>query len=354
MKKKFLKILSIVLLAFVTTNAYATDIAEAGNTVMSKGEHSSSRFVAGNSVTDTANVDGIDFVAGNEITLNGKATYGFFAGNNINVNQSIEKDMFVAGNHINVSADAILPRDVYILGNTVIINSNVGRDLRVGASIVDLSDITISGNAYVMADQITLNEKTNIVGKLTYSEDSQITGIEKAKIGSTEKVKKADINYTITIKDRIIDFILSVIAASIVILVLFYIIPKSKDKLDKFELKLEKILKTSLIGFIILIVLPLISIIAIFTRILLPLALILLAIYAICIYLAFLFTYYVVGNIISNKLLNKDNAYISIIIGIILVKLLSLVPYIGDLIGFISLVFGLGIICNFIKNIREK
>ncbi len=352
MKKSILKILSIVLLLFTITNTYAIEVVKAGDVVTHSGDYSSTRFVAGNKVTNTADVEGIVFIAGNELILNGKAPYGFYAGNIVTVNENVEKDMFVAGNHVTISNDAVIGRDAYIAGSIVTINTNIGRDLRVGASSVDLSGATILGDAYVTADVITLNETTNITGKLLYPDNARVTGLSSAKIGSIEKFAE-DAKYTYTMKDKITDFVVSSIAAFIVLVVLFYLIPNSKDKLEKFELNFGNIAKTSGIGLLFLIVVPLVSVIAMFTGILVPLSLITLAIYIISIYLSLLLVCYIVGNVINSKVFNNNNKYLSIILGIIIVKLLVLIPYIGGLLGFISLIFGLGLICKFIKPSKE-
>ena len=351
--KKILKILSVFLLLFMITNTYALEYGKAGNIITQEGEYSSTRLAAGNKVINKATVDGISFVAGNEVTLEGSAPYGFYAGNIVNVNEKVEKDMFVAGNQITIGSDAVIGRDVFIAGNSVTIKSNINRNLNMGATSVDISDITIGGDAYIMADEIIMNEKTVITGKLSYGEDSNVIGLNEATIGSKELVKNVDIDITYTLKDKAIDFLFSLVGAYLVMLVLFYLAPKTKEKLDTFELGFGNIAKTSGIGIIVLILVPLISILAFITRFLIPLSLITLAIYVISIYLSFLLTYYVVGNLITNKLFNKDNKYIALLIGIVLVKLLCYVPYIGGLIGFISLLFGLGLIYKFIVNIRN-
>ena len=353
MRSKFLKIISILLL-FVVTNTYALEIVQAGNSVKHEGDYNSSRFVAGNDVIDTANVDGISFVAGNQVKLNGKTTYGFYAGNDVVVNENIEKDLFVAGNHVSIGSDAVIGRDVYVAGSTVMISANLPRDLKVGAARVDITDITISGDAYVMADEIVLNENTKIEGKLTYSEDSIVRGLEAASIGSVEKVKSSDVAYTYTIKDRIIEFVGSVVAGFIVLLVLFYLIPKARNSADEFELSFDNIAKTAGIGLLVLIGVPIAAVIGLVTGILLPLSFIVLAIYVISIYLSFLLSGYILGSAVMNKLIHNGNMYLSLLLGIVLVKLLSLVPYIGGYVSFIALVFGLGLIYKFIKNIRNN
>ena len=218
---------------------------------------------------------------------------------------------------------------------------------------VNLSGATINGDTYIAADVILLDEDTIINGKLTYDEDASISGLDKATIGSveTKKIDKTVVNYNPM--DNIYDFIVSAIAAFIVMIVLFYMIPKSKDKLDNVKFDGNTIFKTLLFGLAVLFLVPIISLIAVFTGFLTPLALILGAVYGISIYLAYLLSYYIVGNIITTKLIKKDNVYLALVIGIILVKLLKVLPVLGGFVSIICLLYGLGLIFNFIKSRDE-
>ena len=101
------------------------------------------------------------------------------------------------------------------------IKSNINRNLNMGATSVDISDITIGGDAYIMADEIIMNERTVITGKLSYGEDSNVIGLNEATIGSKELVKNVDIDITYTLKDKAIDFLFSLVGAYLVMLVLF-------------------------------------------------------------------------------------------------------------------------------------
>ena len=251
MKKNIFKLLTILLaLTLTVRNVYADKVAQAGDTIVQEGNYDSVRFAAGNKVTDKADIDGISFVAGNDIYLEGRAPYGFFAGNTVTINEKIDKDLFVAGNVINIESDAIIGRDVYIAGNKVTIKTNVTRDLRVGASIVDLSGIIIQGDAYVYAEKIILDENTIINGKLTYYNDSTVKGLDVATIGETKVKKNKEVEAKVTTKSKIYDFLFSVISAFLTVAVLFFILPKTKEKIDKLDLSFGVIAKTACTGFI--------------------------------------------------------------------------------------------------------
>ena len=345
MKKKFFGLLSVLLiLMFTTTNVYAKSLTKAGDTVIQEGEYDSIRLVAGNKVTNKAKVDGISLIAGNDLTLEGSTPYGFYAGNNITISENISKDMFVAGNKIVVTKDAVVGRDAFIFGSNVTIETNIPGDLRTGGDIVDIRGIKIDGNAYIEASDIILDENTVITGKLTYPEESNIKGIDKATIGKIKTTKYEKVVIERTITDIITDFIFSACAAFVVMFVLLYLKPSIKDKLDKVELKADSILKNIGIGLAVLIVVPFVTLFALFTRVLLPLALITGVIYVISIYVAYLLAYYIVGNILTEKLLNQKNNYLALGIGIVVVKLITLIPVIGPLVATACLFYGMGLI----------
>ena len=354
MKNKLIKYLGLFLIVFLSiTNVYATEITTFGESVDQKGKYESSRFAAGNIVNNKAEIDGLSFAAGNEVTLEGKVSYGFYAGNIVTVKELVEKDAFIAGNSIRIEEDAILSRDVYIAGNTVTVKSNIKRDLRAGGSTIDLRGITIDGNADLAFEKILLDEGTEIKGKLSYPSNADIKGLDDAKIG---KIKKYDVDTAdtdVTVKDKIVSFIIGVFASIITGLVLFLIIPNTKIKLDNLELNLVDVFKNIGIGLLVLIVTPIVALIGLFTGILTPISLITIVIYIISIYLTGIVVSYKFGNMISNKLFKVDSMFLSLFVGIVLVKLLKMVPVIGDILSIFVVLYGMGLIFKYIKDIRK-
>ena len=350
MKEKIKKILIFVLVMLLSvTNVDALSVTKAGDAVVQKGEYDSIRLVAGNSVTNRAKIDGLSFAAGNDVLAEGNVSYGLYAGNNIVINETVEKDLFVAGNNITIGSDAIIGRDVYIAGNKIIIKTDIKRDLRLASSSVDLSGVTVNGDAYIAAENIIFDENTVIVGKLTYSEDANVTGLDLASVGSVKIMETQKIVVETSLKDSIYSFVISYCAALVTMIVLFYFLPELKNKLNKLQINASNIAKIACIGLLLLIVTPVISLIAMFSGILTPVALITLALYAISIYVSILFVGYIIGNKIISKYLGKDNTYLSLACGILLIKLIKLVPVIGNIIYAIVLFYGLGIIYNLIK-----
>lgn len=359
MKKNFLKILGILLFTFLFIgNVNATKIVEADEYVSQEGEYDSIRLIAGNTLTNKAKIDGLSFGAGNNVTAEGEVTYGFYAGNVININEKVEKDLFVAGNSINIGSNTKIGRDLFVAGNSVVINTNVTRDLRAGGSSVSLQGITIGGDAYIEADRITFDEKTVITGTLYYPSNANVTNIDKASIGNIE-VKE------VVVDEKEIErgirgfsiwmFVLFLAAAVITLLILLGLLPSLREKLDKVKVDFNEVAITSLIGFGVLVLLPIASVFTIFTGLLTPITLIALALYCVCIYLAPLFASYIIGSKINKELFKKKGLFLSVFIGVVLVRIVGVIPFIGGLIKFIVLIYGLGIICKTIAlNVKKK
>ncbi len=359
MKNKLLKLFGTILVAFLfITNVSATPVAEAGQNYTQEGEYKSSRFVAGNSLTNKATIDGLSFAAGNTVFGYGNLTYAFYAGNVLNLNDKVSKDLFAAGNNITIGPEAVIERDAYIAGSSIIINANIGRDLRAASDYISLKGITIEGDAIIDASTIDLDENTVITGKLSYPSNAKIANIDKASIGNIEVNEVVDVDTTELNRSLTISlFIYSILAGIVTLLILLAVLPGLREKIDKVKLNSSDIAKTSVLGLVLLVMIPVVSIFAIFTGLLTPITSIVLAIYFICLYLAPLFASYYVGYIINSKLFKLKKTYLllSIFIGVVLVKLIGLIPFIGEIVSFLVLIYGFGLLFTLIKaNISKK
>ena len=351
--KKIVYLFSALLLCLSFTSVKALELTQAGDTVVQEGDYNSIRLVAGNNVTNKANIDGLSLVAGNDLELAGSAPYGFFAGNQVKVKENIEKDLFVAGNVVEIAEEAMLGRDVFVAGNQIKIKALIARDLRVGGTSVDLRGATIIGDAYVEASDIILDESTSVSGTLSYNEDANIEGLDKATITDVKTTESTEVEIEFDVKDAIISFILSTLAEFIVLVVIFYLFPKAKDELNKTDLSANNVVKLIGIGLGLLIATPIVCLIALFTNILAPLSIITFVLYCIAIYISTLIVSYIIGSKFTDKVLKNDNVYLSIICGVLLVKLIKLIPGAGFIFGALILFFGLGLLFDYMTKMKK-
>ncbi len=338
MKKRtfLLTILMLLLPVFVQAK-----VIEADNNLSLTGEHDSTKVMFGNIINSNAEIDGISVFFGNSVTSNGKETYGVFFGNELNINDEIEKDILIFGNTVIVNKSAVLSRDVFITANNLILNADIGRDIFIYGSKVDLRGSSIKGNAHIYAEEILSDNETYIDGTLTYYEDTKLIGLDLANVGNAEKVSRE--TEKVSVKNFIKNWLINLATNIVCLFIIILIFPKLKEVLNSYEVEGGKVILTAVIGFGVLIFVPVISLVALLCEVTIPLSLILLGLYFIAMYIGWLYASYVIGRKIWSLSKQKENVFLSSIVGLIITELVILIPYIGETIRFLIFILGIGL-----------
>ncbi len=354
MKKKIFGFL-ILLIVLVTSPVSAKEINDfystSGNNVKLEDTINGDSAIAGNIIDMIGNIDGIGFIAGETVNVKGSLEYGFMAGNNITVDGVISKNIYAAGNIITFTKNASIGRDIFLAGNEVVLNGNLDRNISISATRVVLEDnLTINGNIKINASSIVVKNGANIKGELSYNEDINKDISNTANIGkiTTYKIEK-DSSFNVK------DLLQSTLNMIIVFLVITIIIPKSLEKSENIYNESNKYAKNIGIGALLLICVPLISLLLILSNIGISLGIILGLIYGICIYLSYIVSGFILGNLLLGKVMKLNtNKYLSGIIGIIIIKIVSIIPIFGVLVSILALLLGLGTIWNLIGCSNNK
>lgn len=352
MKKCFKKFIVLIFTILLIPSIVSAKVLEFDDTSIDlKGEHDSTKLVFGSTINNQATIDGIGIFFGNQVTGNGNTLYGVYAGNIVNISDKVEKDLFVAGNMITILKSAEINRDLFIAGNMITIESDVLRDLNVASSTIDLSGITVYGDAHLYADTITFDDNTRIMGTLYVNEDSTLKNLSNNMYGNL--VKEESTMTEETIQTKITDALLSVATNYICAVIILLMFMGFKNSLNKVKVDGKEVCLTSLIGLGSLIAVPIVAFIALMTGILLPLSLIVFALYIIAIYLSSIIASYIIGHTIWTS--KKDaNIFIELLIGLVIVKIVSYIPVIGGFISAIVLLFGFGTIIKLICGLIKK
>lgn len=312
-------------------------------------------LVAGGSVKTTPDTsNGLMFVAGNTLELASSAEYGFLAGNVVNYSGKTERDLFVAGNYITLREAAKIGRDVYVAGETLIVETDLVGDLSATAATVELRDVTINGNVNLTAENIKFAGNVEISGALVYNETAEVSGIERVSYGSVEVYEVPEVNPLAQLVTEIYGKIASVAALFIIIALICAIYPKTHDKIAK-EADVNRFGIDVALGFGAMLLIPIVAVISFISFIAAPLGIIALALYVVMIYLAQGFAGVWLGHLIIEKgFKSKGNIFAEAFIGILILGVLSLIPYLGVITGFLGLLLGLGIMLQCIKPTKES
>lgn len=356
MKKKiFLLLIMILSLVAIPVHAKDMDNFLADNNLIVDSEIGKTSFVAGNSVKFSSTVDGASFVAGNIVSINSTQDYLFAAGNNVTLNDVTAKDAFVAGNFITVEASSI--RDLYVAGTNMTVNSDVSRNLyAIGTNVIINS--RVEGDVYVAASSLSIGKDAVINGTLIYPDDIELDVKESATINDTETykgdVKSPEVNVDIKVNPfaiilgKLLGALYRFVAMFIIAVILLALNKGAFETIKKEKQEFGSIALTALLGFAFLVLLPIAAIMVMITVIGLPLGIIALIIYGILIYLSIIPTAYYFGNLVFGK--SIKNRFLLMLVSLVILYVIRLIPFLGGLISFISLIFGLGMYIVLMKN----
>lgn len=357
MKKKiflFLVLAACLVITPVSANEITNFYSDANDNVEFNENVEGDSALAGNIVDVIGNIDGIGFIAGNTVNIDGSLEYGFAAGNEVNIAGHIAKSLYLAGNTINFADNSSVGRDIKIVGQKINLAGKLERHVDVvGTKITMKSGTTVYGDVNLDANNIVVEDNVTIHGTLSYNENANATISDNTMITDIEKLATVEESNGID-ANAVLSSIVNLV---IVFLVISILLPQTIEKTNNLYKKPSFGLYVRNIGagILILICIPLIAMLLLLSNIGIALGLILAALYVIALYLAYIYSGFLVGEILLIKVLKlKVNKYLSGIIGIIILKLLTLIPILGTIIGFLAITLGLTTLWLLIKQDKES
>lgn len=368
-KKLLLGFLLVLLAPFVTLAAdYLPKGQDSGDNVVVSGD------------TPYRNL----YVGGSNVTVN-SAVLGdlFVGGGSVNISAPVEEDLFVAGGNITVSAP--VSGDARILGGNVVINAPIAGDLLIASGTVSLGEsATIGGDLWVAGGNVNLTSKVSgnlkVAGEQIFI-NSEVLG--KAELTATEKVTFGpmailtnQVTYcgdsdpiveigaqvgTIerkTLTDSVVknDFspvstLLKTLILLITLLVIWKLFTSQTTRLvQKTTVGFWRNLLWGLIGIVII---PIISLLLMFTVLGFALGIIVLIAYFVLMITSAALAILVIGKY-TEKLLKRDSEKITlktILWGLLGSLMLALIPVVGSV---VSCAFFLAVFGSTLKVLKAK
>lgn len=265
---------------------------------------------------------------------------------NVHINSKIKKNVNILGMDAQISGTAEIGGNILFSinkfsSNGIIKGSLKGfaRNFEIGNLVEGDIDVTIAKNG-----SVSLLPGTTIRGNLFYSSPREaIVGENATVLGqinhsrSSEKAGSKKIN----LFNKIIS-LFSLLAVGLVLLSLF----KQSVRMMNEKL-LNESAKCFLWGALFIIFIPIISILLMLTIIGLPLALILLALYAVILYVSQVLTGIALGRILFVKLKRPLSDLGEMILGMLLFTILVSLPIIGAPLRILGILWGTGAIVLF-------
>lgn len=298
-------------------------------------------FVMAETLTVTGQIGGDLFAIANTINIDGGQIYGnvFALANTITLNGLIY-DLYASCGTLNVSYDGVAYRDLKVNCDTASLNGVVGKNVNITAK-----------------SALTLESDCMIYGDLNYSATNEIEIADGVVAGSVNFDKITATGNSTSAMDYVTALLTTLVYTLVIWLLMSKIAPKFYGKVT--DIAPKKMLLALLVGLIALIIVPVVSVLLLFTVVGVPVAFTLMAIYGLIIAISFAITSIALAGKLAKKVnsLSKFNNLFAVIIVALVLWALTLVPYIKALVTLLSVLFGLGIFLMLIfskKNKTEK
>jgi hypothetical protein len=286
-------------------------------------------MVAGGQNKISTTVNGDTYIAGGQIDVGGNITGNLIvAGGTVTISGNINKNLIVAGGQVMLDNLSTVNGYVLVAGGKVDLQGKVLGSVKIGASNLSMGEAaTIGGNLEADVAQSNISSNAKISGTKTVN-------IHETKRSETQVTQKKNMN----VVSGIYGF-LSKLVVLLVLVKLFSRTARFKNlQLDSFWSELGW-------GLIILIVAPFLSLILMITVVGIPLSLLMIALYLVLLYLSSIVVSIAIGKMITDKkILKIDNVYLQGIVGLLLLTLIKLIPFIGGLVSMVVVILGLGIL----------
>lgn len=311
---------------------------------------------SGGSLTLSGTTTQDAIVGGGQVTITGRVGRNLLAaGGNLQVSGPVSNNAVIAGGTVTLSSKGSVGRDLTASGGNLRVEGSVARNLNAGGGQVTING-KVGGNVMANAQTLSIGPNAVIQGDLVYK------SAKKADIAPGAQIRGRTIYHPITPTHRrarpvmkALFWVGSFLAMFLVGILLIALAPAAAA--GSADRMISRPWISLLIGFIILVVMPVAIAIIFATLIGIPLALILLAAYLIMLYIARAYAAIGIGRWILARF-GSPNAslYLDLLVGLIILWLLTAIPFVGWFIGLLALLFGLGALsaqrCALMRDMR--
>ncbi len=374
--KLFTILLGITTFLFSTTIASAAYFSSSEFLSLPKDKKiDESAFLSGQDLIIDSEINGDLFCAGKSVVINGNVKGDVIcAAESIKINSIIDGNVRVAAKSVEINGT--VTRNVLALSQSLVLAnlSSVKGDLIFGVQSIDLrgrvgrdlagagENINITGsllrNAKMTGSHITIIDPAKIGGNFEYFVDDNgvVLVDEKNVMGSIVKHEidqksSKEVSKKMSFLGHVSGKIYWLLSTLVLGLVMIYFMKQQIT--DRVKHASAKPLIAGLVGFAFLLLTPVAVIILLFTIVGSPLAIILLLIYVLSLMTAIIYPTIFLGQWGLKVLKQKTSGLVwPLITGLVIAGLLSLIPVVGGIAGFIMFLLGLGAI--FLSYLPQK
>lgn len=363
MKKIFCALIILIMVLILTDISFAdhqfsvkenevvnSDLFKAGERVENKGVVNGDIFVCGNRFENLGHVLGdIIFITRSSI-IEGRVDGDVRAATRkLTLSGEISKNVTVFCEEFLLEREGVVDGSIHVFAEDVVINSMVGGDVRCKSDRIKIDGI-VKGDVFIEGNKIEFGPSAKIDGNLIYIADEKMD-ISKEVVTGRIEYKESEDTYK---KEKVGKWLktgtilsksMELIGYSIIGLFINFLFTNFVDQ--TVVTMNEKPWYSLGIGVIGLFFIPIVVVLMMITVVGIPLGLISLFLYIGLIYLAGLPAALWIGKKI---LKDEKRIWVTMLLGIVILFIGKCMPFIGPIISFVTIVFGMG---SYLVNTKE-
>jgi hypothetical protein len=324
------------------------DYFAAGNAVAVSTPVAGDLLAAGRSVTCNAPIGGDAVVAGGNILLGcevGANTYA--AGGEVVVSGAVARNARLAGGNVQVTPAARIEGGVTVAAGDARVGGSIGDYLQAtGGTLV--IDGAVGGNVEASVGQLELGPNTRIMGRLRYRSENMVRQDPAAQVlGGIEYLPARGGPGVGRGLAGLLFFLFLLWTLGLILLVALLVL-----LLPNFVGGVVRTLESrpglsALLGFAMLVCIPVASVLLLITLVGAPLALVVMAAYFVLLVVGYVVSGAALGDWLWKRLRRAAVSetgprILAAVIGIVVLTVLASIPVLGGLIAFAALLLGLG------------
>lgn len=336
------KLVALAVLLLVPVGVQAATFLSHEDTVNQSGPVVGDLFAASNTVLINQPVDGDVFAAGERVETSGAVTEDVFAaGNTVIVSGAVGDDVYATGNTVLISAPRV--SDIFAAGNTVTMqdDTTASGDVYLAGATIRVAG-TIEGDLRIASEDVVIEETARIAGNLTTYGSTQPTVREGAVIEGSTTHHRGTEGAQPARQALFLNWLRSVATWFIVAVLALYLLPHVTGNV--LQVARDRLGATLLTGIGWLVLFLPVAILLMISILGLPLGFALLALTAVLLIAAYAYAQILLGDVLSRRFFKLGSLWQQALLGVVVFKVVQLLPVIGGIITFILLIWALGAI----------
>lgn len=372
----FLTLLGVaVLLTLTPARTFAADFREGGSVSIPAGQTvNDDLYIFGGTLSIQGKVNGDVVTSGGTITVNGPVTGDLItaggtvnvsskvdgsvraAGGTVTINGPVGQDVLFAGGTLNIGPNARVGRDLLIGSGSATVTGPITRNIRAGSGDLTLSG-PVGGDVHANVGSLQLTSGAVVKGRLSYTSEQAAVVEPGAKVQSIQRQIPRDAGGPV---NRTNNFVVPWLRRLVGLLLLglgFVLVFPGFSRRTAGTLGGSPWASLGL-GFALLLVVPIVALILFIVGLFIGgwwLAVIMLTAYATALLLGVVVAGLFLGGwVLGRAGWSRGHITLALLLGVVLLMLVGLVPYVGGLVFFLATLFGLGALALAFMHARRE